>query len=217
MNTTRLLLPFTHGVNMDVLEYAVLLAKDASATLVPLALIQTPEGRLTRGARLEHIQQSKDFLEVAKHIAARHSVPIERFEIFTSDIVESIALHAQKTQCESILLFMRDGNGMLLTTQEIKDLREKGLHKLCIAHLSSERSKRSTETPFRRFSNWLGRHSREGGNVVDAEARPLPAPTQESSQAESGAEDVEVLPHLLRPYSLENSSQAETVAEDVEV
>jgi hypothetical protein len=60
--TTRLLLPFTHGVEMDTLEVAVLLAASHHATLVPLSLVLEPRTR-GKGARLEHIQQSKDFLE----------------------------------------------------------------------------------------------------------------------------------------------------------
>src|SRR5438067_3265471 len=109
MKTTRLLLPFTYGVNMDAIEHAVLLAKGCSATLVPVSLIYIPEGPpvqgrapclgdryptlrfargqayRARGARLEHIQQSKDFLEATKYKAMRYGVPIERFEVFTSD------------------------------------------------------------------------------------------------------------------------------------
>jgi len=43
--TTRLLLPFTHGVEMDTIEAAVLLAASHHATLVPLSLILSPQAR----------------------------------------------------------------------------------------------------------------------------------------------------------------------------
>lgn len=155
MKTTRLLLPFTHGIDMDVLEYAVLLAKSRDAILVPLALIHVPEGRRSGGARLEHVQQSKDFLEATKHKAARHAVPLERFEIFTNDVVESIHSHAQELQCEDILLFVRDGDGILLSTHEVKRMMETGVHKLCITRLDSEGRKQPKGMPFRRFSHWL--------------------------------------------------------------
>ena len=36
---TRLLLPFTHGVNMFAIEQAILLAKSLEATLIPLSVI----------------------------------------------------------------------------------------------------------------------------------------------------------------------------------
>ncbi len=155
MKTTRLLLPFTHGIDMDVLDYAVLLAKSRDATLVPLALIHVPEGRRSRGARLEHVQQSKDFLEAIKHKASRYAVPLERFEIFTSDVVVSINVHAQKMECESILLFVQDGEGILLQTNQMKHLMEQALCKLAIIRLPSKASKRSTLALPRWLLNWF--------------------------------------------------------------
>src|SRR5438874_1926683 len=71
--TTRLLLPFTHGVEMDTIEAAVLLAASHHAALVPLSLILAPQTR-GKGVRLEHVQQSKDFLEAVQHKAFRHDV-----------------------------------------------------------------------------------------------------------------------------------------------
>ena len=105
MKRINLLLPFTHGVDMCAIEQALLLAKGRQATLVPLALIHVPEERRAKGARLEHVQQSKDFLEAVKHKAARYAVPIERFEVITSDVVQSINTIAGDRECEGILLF----------------------------------------------------------------------------------------------------------------
>src|SRR5215831_8293416 len=90
MKTLRFLLPFVHGVDLYAIEQAILLAKGHEATLVPLALIYVPEEHHARGARLEQIQQSKDFLESVKFKAARYAVPLERMEVFTSNIVQSI-------------------------------------------------------------------------------------------------------------------------------
>src|SRR5260370_774174 len=72
MKTPRWLLPFTHGVDTAAIEYAVRLAESAGATLVPVSLISAPP----KGARLEHIQQSKDFLEAVQHKAERFQVPV---------------------------------------------------------------------------------------------------------------------------------------------
>ena len=157
----RVLLPFTHGIDMDVLEYAVLLAQGRNATLVPLALIHVPKGHRSGGARLEHIQQSKDFLEAIKHKATRYDVPIERFEIFTEDVVESIAIHAQQVECEGILLFVRDGEGILLHTHEIKQLMEQGAFKLSIISLASRADKKSPWSWSRWLFNWLSRKRHE--------------------------------------------------------
>ena len=117
--TTRLLLPFTHGVEMETIEAAVLLAASHHATLVPLSLVPVPQAR-GKGARLEHIQQSKDFLEATQQKALRHSVPLERFEAFTGDAVQSIATLVQQLACDGMILALRGRNGSLLSLKMIE-------------------------------------------------------------------------------------------------
>src|SRR5438105_6486158 len=106
MQTKRLLLPFTHAIDTEALENALRLAKGSHATLIALALVRVPEARRSKGARLEHIQQAKDFLEAVKHKAVKYDVAIERFEVFTTDAVQSIDAVAQTMECEGILLFV---------------------------------------------------------------------------------------------------------------
>ncbi len=182
MITSRVLLPFTHGIDMDVLEYAVMLANGRNASLVPLALIQVPKGRHFGGARLEHVQQSKDFLEAIKHKAARYAVPIERFEVFTGDVVESISIHAQKMECEDILIFVRDGEGILLQTHEIKQLMERATCKLSIVGLPSRTGKRLKWALPKWLYSWLAgkRHGESTWHDQEAEAQfPLEAGSSE--------------------------------------
>src|SRR6266566_2500667 len=93
----RWLLPFTHGVDMRAIDYLVSLAGNNGATLIPVSLVSVPNEGRSRGARLEHIQQSKDFLEAVKYKAARYGVPVERFEVFTADIVQSINIVANES------------------------------------------------------------------------------------------------------------------------
>lgn len=62
MESRRWLFPFTHGVDMRAIDTVVRLAGDEGATLVAVSLVAVPPGRWSQGARLEHIQQSKDFL-----------------------------------------------------------------------------------------------------------------------------------------------------------
>src|SRR5258708_18834775 len=100
MKTPRWLLPFTHGVDMRAIEYAVRLAESAGATLVPVSLISAPP----KGARLEHIQQSKDFLEAVQHKAERFQVPVERYEVFTGDVIQSLTTLVHERRCEGIVL-----------------------------------------------------------------------------------------------------------------
>jgi hypothetical protein len=142
MNTLRLLLPFTHGIDMGVLEYAVRLAKSCDAILVPLSLIQMTEMRWSKGARLEYVQQSKDFLEAMLYKAAKHGIPVERFEVFTSDVVQSIGVLAQQVECDGILLFVRGRDGILLRADEVEHLVEKRAHTLYIFHLAPRGNKR---------------------------------------------------------------------------
>jgi hypothetical protein len=152
MATPYLLLPFTHGIDMNVLEYAVLLAKSRKATLVPLALVSKPRsGRV----RLEHVQQSKDFLEAVQHISARYDVPVERFEVFTGDIVQSINIVADEMKCEAILIFVCDGDGILLQTREIKHLMEQATHNFYVIRLPSKGNRRFALPLPAWLTNWL--------------------------------------------------------------
>ena len=162
MKTSRFLLPFVHGVDMLAIEQAILLAKDHEATLVPLVLIYVPEERRAKGARLEQIQQSRDFLEAVKFKAARYAVPIERLEVFTSDIVQSINLVASEMACDGILLFIGRKNGILLHYDEIKHLVEMPTCKLYIMHLQTEERGSFTQMLRQHFSNLLtGRRKKQ--------------------------------------------------------
>ncbi len=119
-SVSRILLPFTDDVNSDALEYAVQLARNYNATLVPLSLIYVPP--TARSVRLEHIQQSKDFLALVQSKATKHGVSIEPREVYTSDVIETIHSTMQEMSCNNIVLFVRDGNGILLHTHEVKHI-----------------------------------------------------------------------------------------------
>jgi hypothetical protein len=118
MKTSRWLLPFTHGVDMRSIEYVVRLAESAGATLVPVSLVSAP----SKGARLEHIQQSKDFLEAVQHKAARLQVPVERYEVFTADVRQSITTLVHDSRCNGIVLVTSGGHTCLLQDEEVKQL-----------------------------------------------------------------------------------------------
>jgi hypothetical protein len=135
-------------------------------TLIPLALIHVPERRRAKGARLEHVQQSKDFLEAAKYKAARYAVPVERFEVFTSDVVRSINLVASEMKCEGILLFVGRKGGILLDTSEIKRLVELPICKLYLLQMRTNDRASITQMLRQRFSDWLnGRRKKQDGTL----------------------------------------------------
>jgi hypothetical protein len=148
---TRLLLPFTHGIEVSAITAALALAQRFDATLVVLSLIHLPQAP-DRGPRWEDIQQSNDFLEFVHHKAARSGVPVERVEIYTRNTVSSIRVLAQEMVCVGIVLVVRRGAGVLLATNEVKQLLE---HKSMPLHIVRLPVKDSMLFLPRWFSRWL--------------------------------------------------------------
>jgi hypothetical protein len=138
---TNLLLPFTHGIDVSAIAYALALAQRLRFTLVVLSLIHIPETSGTRHPRLEDIQQSKDFLVFVHQRAAKQGVPIERVELYTHHSVRSIRNLAREMECAGILLFVRRGSGVLLATGEVKQLLEDGDLPLYIVPLLPHKSR----------------------------------------------------------------------------
>jgi hypothetical protein len=122
MMNPRWLLPFTHGVDMRAIDYLVSLAENNGATLIPVSLVSVPNDSRSRGARLEHIQQSKDFLEAVKYKAARFQVPLERYEVFTSGVIQSITMLVQDLHCDGIVMVAIEHKEVLLRAHELKQL-----------------------------------------------------------------------------------------------
>ncbi len=170
MKTTRFLLPFVHGVDKFAIEQAILLAKSHQATLVLLVLMHVPEERQKKGVRLEYLQQSKDFLETVKQKADWYSVQIERLEVFTSDVVQSINLVASEMESEGILLFVNHKGGILLQLREIKRLMEMPERKLYVLRLPTHERVNFVYELRRHFSQWLnGRSKRQGEPMQEQE------------------------------------------------
>ncbi|QBD82487.1 hypothetical protein EPA93_43535 [Ktedonosporobacter rubrisoli] len=130
----RLLLPFTHGIEASAINQAITQAYKYRATLVLLSLIGIADTKAER-VRPEKVEQSRDFLEFVRHRASSLEVPVERIELFTHDITLSIYTIAQEMECDGILLFVRNGNGILLTTHEITRILEDVKHPLYIIYL----------------------------------------------------------------------------------
>jgi hypothetical protein len=122
MNTRRWLLPFTYGVDMQAIDSVVSLAESAGTMLVALSLVSVPEARRSRGARLEDIQQSKDFLEAVKWKAARRQTLVEYHEVFTGDVLGSIATLVHDLSCDSMILVSNGKYDALLHGYELKHL-----------------------------------------------------------------------------------------------
>ncbi len=129
MKTTRLLLPFTGNISALALNYAIQLANQRQAILVPLALIRV---KPRRAARLEDIQQAQDFLTLVSRKAELYAVPVEQARIYTSDVARSIEAITGEMNCEAVILFLGAKGETLLDLAEVRALMD---HASCNAHL----------------------------------------------------------------------------------
>src|SRR5256714_2756020 len=155
MKEQRWLLPFTHGVNMQAIDYAVSLAQNARARLVAVSLVSVPQEPRSSGVRLEHIQQSKDFLEAVKWKAARYEVPAERYEAFTGNVLQSITLLVDNQDCDSIILVTSEKKGVLLEANEVKRLLKAPPSSLVLIRLPAQTKQLSTGQIGTRVLSWL--------------------------------------------------------------
>ena len=154
---------------METLEAAILLAASHHATLVPLSLVPAPQAN-GKGARLEHIQQSKDFLEAAQQKALRHCVPLERLEAFTGDAAQSIAVLVQQIACDGIILALRGNKGSLLSTQMIEQIMTMRPCPLFLIYLPARESSWMS-----RMRQRLSRLLPGIGKVAEGYSQPSPA------------------------------------------
>jgi hypothetical protein len=150
MKTPRWLLPFTHAVDMRAIDSVVRLAESAGATLVAVSLISAPR----QGARLEHIQQSQDFLEAVLHKAERFQVPLERYEVFTVDVLQSLTTLVHDRRCKGIVLVTGGEHSRLLRDEEVKHLLVKPPAALVLVRLSASEGMTPTPGLSARFMAW---------------------------------------------------------------
>ena len=171
MKTPRWLLPFTFGVDMAAIDSVISLAASAGVTLLPVSLVSSPPG----GARLEHIQQSKDFLEAVQYKAARLRVPLERYEVFTSDVLESLALLVRERRCDGIVLVTDGEHTRLMQDEEVKHLFVEPPTALVLIRLPA----RSRSTPAPRLRARLLSWLRNRGEPQDEASQAQDAPVAE--------------------------------------
>ena len=157
MEAPRWLLPFTHGVDMRAINNVVSLAKSTGTTLVAVSLISSPSKAGSRGARLEHIQQSKDFLEAIKWKASRYEVPVECYEVFTGDVMQSIASLTREMYCDAIVLVTSSKREALLQAHELKCLLIEPPASLVIIRLVADHRQTPTRHMLARFFALLRR------------------------------------------------------------
>lgn len=139
MYTTRLLLPFTGGINEMALSYALQIAEQRRATLVLLALIEV---KPNKGARLEHIQEAQDFLVLARCKARRLGIPIESASVYTGNVALSIEAVTGEMNCDSVILFLGMKDEALLKHEEVRELMDRAVYNMHIVLLPTRRKQR---------------------------------------------------------------------------
>jgi hypothetical protein len=174
MKMPRWLLPFTHGVDMAAIECVMRLAESAGATLVAVSLISNP----SKGACLEHIQQSKDFLEAVQQKAARYEVPVERYEVFTMDVLQSLTTLVHERRCEGIVLVTGGEHGCFLRDEDVKYLLIKPPAALVLVRLSPPTGLSASQRHVARFLSWWRRlwGWQDASQVQDEEIRSVEEP-----------------------------------------
>src|ERR1051326_1463524 len=161
MKEQRWLLPFTHGVNMQAIDFAVSLAQNAGSRLLAVSLVSIPQESRSPGARLGPLHQPKDFLEAVRWKAARYEVPIERYELFTGDVLQSIRLLVDNQHCDSIILVTSEKKGVLLEANEVKRLLETPPVSLVLIRLPAKAERLSIQQIGARFLTWLQQFGRQ--------------------------------------------------------
>lgn len=178
--TQRWLLPFTHGVDMRAIDCAVRLAESAGAILIPVSFVSVSTETKKQGARLEHIQQSNDFLEAVQYKAELYHVPVERYEVYTADVLQSITTIVHEMHCDGMLLVTGGEQAWLLRSDEVKRLLTGPPTTLVLVRLAEPGRLPTTQDASGRFFSWLRKHWRQPdaagwqqGDEVSGDEEPL--------------------------------------------
>lgn len=139
MEKSLMLLPFVHGIDNSALSCALAFAQETKTSLLLVALIRLPSDPKGKKVRAEAFAQRQDFFEVMTHKAARTDVAIKCIPISTQHIAKSIQMLAQEMACVGTLLFVRDGKGVLLETEDIKQLLEQPAHVVYLFRLPTRK------------------------------------------------------------------------------
>jgi hypothetical protein len=186
---TRLLLPFIHGVEMEALGAAISLAKAYHATLVALALLPVKGKRSRQEPRLEYLMEANDFLEAVRWKAARSEVPTEGFQVETADVGQSLDVLTRQFSCSGVVLFVREGQGVLLSTDDIVGCLRLGNCTCYLLQLEAK-PRPQLESLFKRLFSFSFRERRRRNSPSEELATsPLTSPSKVPGYAENTEEE----------------------------
>ncbi len=119
MKDVRWLLPFTYGLNTNAIDSILRQAKHCDATIVAVSLCTAT---LQEQMPFEQNAQARVFLKTVQRAAEKHQISVERYQVFTSDVVRSIRMLTFDLQCTSLVVVTGEKQGVLLSTQELRAL-----------------------------------------------------------------------------------------------
>jgi hypothetical protein len=176
---------------MQALDAALAWVQKGDATLVALSLITVPPKKRSRGARLELIQQSQDFLETVKYRAARFAIPIERHEVYTEDVLESLKILPHKLGCEGMILVSRGKQALLLSNLEMQHVLSTVPVPLILMDLSRQTEQSWLSHVMGRFAPWREGQWKDGlvGSTGDVAISGKPRRSAVATSDREGREE----------------------------
>lgn len=181
---SRLLLPFTHGIEMEALNAAISLAEVCHATLVAVALLRVKAKGRRQEPRLEDVMEANDFLEAVRWKAARAGVSTEGFQVETADVEQSLDVLPRQFFCGGIVLFVREGQGVLLRTDDMVGCPHQEHCTSYLVHLPAKHRSQSVSL-FKRLFLFFFRERLRPGSAWQA---PAISPWTDTSKGPRDAE-----------------------------
>src|SRR5439155_24011063 len=97
------------------------------------------------------------------------AVSIERFEVFTSDAVQSTDVLVQQLKCDGIVLFARCRNSILLSTNETEHIMEKITCMFYVVRLPAKRHVGVFQLLREYLPSWIGGRRKCEEELVSAQ------------------------------------------------
>jgi hypothetical protein len=164
MKDARWLLPFTYGLNTNAIDSILRQAKHYDATIVAVSLCT---GASEEQMLFERNTQARVFLKTVQRVAEKYQVSVERYRVFTSNVIRSIRMLTSDLQCTSLVVVIGEKQGVLLSTQELRHLL---LHEqsssLVLIRLPVQKEKTSALNLATKIFLWFHRGQKSPGTTT---------------------------------------------------
>lgn len=155
MNDMRLLLPFSYGVHTKAIDHVLFFVKAAQATLVVVTFIPFSAEVNAGNARLERIEQARDFQETVAFKAVVSHIDVEFYETYTSDIPASVVWWAKEQRCDGIVLISDRDDFHFFLSDEAEQVRRIGEVPLYRLQMLPQKKTQSNQSLFSQVRSLL--------------------------------------------------------------